>query len=265
VFDLDQYLERIGVDGRPGFAEVHRAHVSTIPFENLDPQRGIPISLDEEALVHKLVVQRRGGYCFEHNLLLALALQSLGAQVDLMLARVRYGRATGAVRPRSHLVLRVHGEGRIWHADVGFGVGTLLEPIPFGPGSVHDQSGWRFRVIQEGAELVLQGADRDGWADLYGLVPQPVPRVDVETSNWYASTHPHSPFVTGLVVSRNRADGTRVSLSDWGELALTEWTPTDSRAESIEREQVPRLLEAEFGLGGFGLDADGRLVPRRAG
>jgi N-hydroxyarylamine O-acetyltransferase len=249
VFDLDQYLERIGVDGRPGFAEVHRAHVSTIPFENLDPQRGIPISLDEEALVHKLVVQRRGGYCFEHNLLLALALQSLGAQVDLMLARVRY----------------VHGEGHIWHADVGFGVGTLLEPIPFGPGSVHDQSGWRFRVIQEGAELVLQGADRDGWADLYALVPQSVPRVDVETSNWYASTHPRSPFVTGLVVSRNRADGTRVSLSDWGELALTEWTPTDSRADSIEREQVPQLLEAEFGLGGFGLDADGRLVPRPAG
>jgi hypothetical protein len=67
------------------------------------------------------------------------------------------------------------------------------------------------------------------------------------------------------VVSRNRADGTRVSLSDWGELALTEWTPTDSRAESIEREQVPQLLEAEFGLGGFGLDADGRLVPRPAG
>ena len=264
MFDLDQYLERIGINGRPGFAEVHRAHVSAIPFENLDPQCGIPISLEEEALFDKLVVQRRGGYCFEHNLLLGLALQSLGAQVDLMLARVRFGRSPGVVSPRSHLVLRVQRQGRIWHADVGFGSATLLEPIPFGPGSVHDQSGWRFRVIQEGAELVLQGADRGGWADLYALVPQPVPRIDVETSNWYTSTHPRSPFVTGLLVTRNRADGTRVSVSDWGELTLTEWTPTDSRAEPIERDQVPRLLQDEFGLGGFELDADGRLVPHPA-
>ena len=136
--------------------------------------------------------------------------------------------------------------------------------IPFGPGSVHDQSGWRFRVIQEGAELVLQGADRGGWADLYALVPQPVPRIDVETSNWYTSTHPRSPFVTGLLVTRNRADGTRVSVSDWGEPTLTDWTPTDSRAEPIERDQLPRLLQDEFGLGGFELDADGRLVPHPA-
>ena len=60
MFDLDAYLERIGLRGRPSLREVHRAHVSAIPFENLDPHRGVPVSLDEEALERKLVAGRRG-------------------------------------------------------------------------------------------------------------------------------------------------------------------------------------------------------------
>ena len=64
----------------------------------------------------------------------------------------------------------------MWLADVGFGNGTLLEPIPFGPGAEHEQSGWRFRVVQDGAEHVLQTADGPDWYDVYGFVPEPVPR-----------------------------------------------------------------------------------------
>jgi N-hydroxyarylamine O-acetyltransferase len=45
MFDLDAYLQRIGLDGRPGLAELHRAHLAAIVFENLDPHRGIPVSL----------------------------------------------------------------------------------------------------------------------------------------------------------------------------------------------------------------------------
>jgi arylamine N-acetyltransferase len=39
VFDLDAYLGRIGLEGRPSSAELQRAHATTIPFENL-PRRG---------------------------------------------------------------------------------------------------------------------------------------------------------------------------------------------------------------------------------
>jgi N-hydroxyarylamine O-acetyltransferase len=262
VFDLDQYLQRIGLEGRPGLAEVHRAHLSAIPFENLDPQRGVPVSLQEEQLVDKLVTRRRGGYCFEQNLLLAMALEALGAKVDLMLARVRYGSAPGAIRPRSHLVLRVHGEGGIWQADAGFGAGSLFEPIPFGPGVVHHQSGWLYRVVQDGPELVLQSRETSGWVDLYGWVPAPVPRVDLETSNWFTSTHPHSPFVTGLRITRHRPDGTRLSLNGIDELTMTESTPSKMTTTPVQRGEVPGLLETRFGLGGFALDEIGRVVPR---
>lgn len=261
VFDLDSYLQRVGLHGRPQLAELHRAHVTSIPFENLDPQRGVPVALDQDRLARKLVGDRRGGYCFEQNLLLKAALEALGAEVDAMLARVRFGAPGGSLRPRSHLILRVRAEGATWHADVGFGAGTPLEPLPFGPGDVHEQSGWRFRVVEEGAELVLQTADGESWKDLYAFVPEPVPFVDIETSNWFTATHPHSPFVTGLLVSTQHPDGTRLSLSDWGELALTEQTPARSSATPITRDAIPGLLEQRFGLPGFTLGEGDRIVP----
>jgi N-hydroxyarylamine O-acetyltransferase len=251
MLDLDAYLARIGLSGQPGLAEVHRAHVTSIPFENLDPRRGIPVSLAPEDLERKLVDQRRGGYCFEQNLLLATALEALGARVELLLARVRAGAPPGSQRPRTHLVLRVRGEEEDWHADVGFGRGTLLEPIPFGPGGPYEQAGWRYRVVEEGPQLVLQTAQDGGWADLYAFVPEPVPFIDVETSNWFTCTHPRSPFVTGLIVSTQRPDGTRVSLSDWEGLAFSEETPAGRSARPVDPGEVGALIAAQFGLEAF--------------
>jgi len=249
MLDLDAYLARIGLRSRPDIGELHRAHVMTIPFENLDPRRGIPVSLEPEDLERKLVSDRRGGYCFEQNLLLKAALEALGAEVELFLARVRVGGARGP-RPRTHLVLGVRAGGARWHADVGFGHGTLLEPIPFGRGVEHDQSGWRYRVVEDGPELVLQSVQHDGqWVDLYGFVPEPVPLIDVVTSNWFTCTFPRSPFVTGLIVSVQRPEGARESVSDWdGRLLLREETPTRATMIDVEPDAVPELVEARFGL-----------------
>jgi N-hydroxyarylamine O-acetyltransferase len=251
VFDLDGYPERIGLSGRPDLAEVHRAHSTSIPFENLDPRRGIPASVALEDLERKLVVERRGGYCFEQNLLLKAALEALGAEVEMYLARVRYRAVPGVVRPRSHLLLRVEAAGESWHADVGFGAGTLFEPLPFGPGDEVEQAGWRYRVVQDEAELVLQGAEEDGWVDLYGFRPDPVPLVDVETINWWVSTYPGSPFVTGLMVTLQHEDGLRVGLSDWGGgLTLTERTASSTTVTPVDPREAPELLANRFALAG---------------
>jgi N-hydroxyarylamine O-acetyltransferase len=251
VVDLEAYLERIGLSGRPSPAELHRAHVTSIPFENLDPRRGIPVSLAPEDVERKLVRERRGGYCFEQNLLLKAGLEALGARVEPMLARVRAGSAPGSPRPRTHLVLRVQVNGTAWHADAGFGHGTLLEPIPFGPGGPYEQSGWQFRVLEQDRELVLQTAQDGAWVDLYGFVPEAVPFVDIETSNWFTCTYPRSPFVTGLIVSAQRPDGSRVSLSDWHGLSLREETPDGGSTRPVEPGEVRELIEERFGLRGF--------------
>ena len=261
VFDLDAYLARIGLEGRPSIGDVHRAHLTSIPFENLDPHCGIPVSLALPDLERKLVAEGRGGYCFEQNLLLKAALEALGAEVDLVLARVRLGGPPGVARPRTHLVLRVTVDGLSWLADVGFGHGSLLEPVPFGAGGEYLQLGRRLRVVDEEPELVLQVAEGDAWLDLYGFVPEPVPFVDLETSNWFTSTYPRSPFVTGLIVCAHAEDGSQTTLSDWDGLALKEETPGGTSVTPVAREDVPELLAHRFGLSGYTMSAEGRLVP----
>ena len=262
VFELDAYLKRIGLEGRPSLNELHRSHVTSIPFEGLGPHVGEPVPLDPAALAEKLIAAERGGYCFEQNLLLKAGLEALGYEAEPMLARVLIGASPGEERPRTHLLLRVRDGEQVWHADVGFGAGPLIEPIPWGPGEEHEQLGWRYRVNERDEEFVLQTREGDGWGDVYRFRPEPVPHVDIETSNWFTATHPQSRFVAGLLVSRQLADGRRLILSDWGgELQLVERSPQGGvEASPVEAGELPALLAERFGLRGFALDGEGRLT-----
>ena len=264
VFDLDAYLERIGLDGRPTVEQVHRAHAIAIPFENLDPRRGVPASLHVSDLQRKLVTERRGGYCFEHNLLLGEALTALGCEIELMLARPRMRNpalnALPAIRPLTHCALRVtDADGVVWHADVGFGLGTPLRPLSWGPGEVHEFDGWRYRVVSDGDEFVLQDEAGGAWRDLYVMDPRPVLRVDYETSNWLASTYPRHPMVRGLIISANSPDGSRVAMSDWsGALLLTEQRPgAEPVVTALTIDEARAALADRFGLDAALLDGYG--------
>lgn len=249
MLNLDGYLRRIQLSAPASLAEIHRAHATSITFENLDSYRGIPVSLDLEDLERKLVEQARGGYCFEQNLLLAAALEQLGATVEPMLARVVWNVPPGAERPLTHLLLRVTMEGRVWHADVGFGNGTLLEPIPFGPGWPYEQSGWSFRIVEDGDELILQTVVAGEWRDVYRFLPRPVKRVDLELSNWFTCSHPESQFVNRLVLARTDADGTRRVLSDFGgRMVLMIRKPEESGDHPVKAEELADIVEQQFGL-----------------
>lgn len=250
--DLDAYLARIGLHGRPDWMAVHRAHASSIPFENLDPATGTPVSLDPDHVENKLVARRRGGYCFEHNLVFKAALEALGfGAVTPMLARVRAGAGGSGPRPCSHLLLRVTGDdGTWWHADVGFGGDTLLDPIPFGPGPAVEQSGWRYQVVEDGPELVLQMWRDDDWIDLYGFVPEPAELIDIDVANWYTSTNPRSPFVAGIFVAKQFPGMRRTLMArrDMPEAHLTERTPDTVSDQSLPTTDIAGILAAQFGL-----------------
>ena len=132
--DIEAYLDRIGYRG-PRTAtldtlrDLHRAHLLSVPFENLDIQAGRPIVLDRERLFDKIVRRRRGGFCYELNGLLATFLEEMGFRVTLLSAGV--ARETGGFSPEfDHLALCIHLESD-WLADVGFGE-SILDPVPFG-------------------------------------------------------------------------------------------------------------------------------------
>ncbi|MHB1571155.1 MAG: arylamine N-acetyltransferase family protein [Solirubrobacteraceae bacterium] len=250
MIDVGAYLDRIGCSGASTLAAVHRAHVTSIPFENLDPWSGRPVSLDLADVARKLVKERQGGYCFEHNLLLAAALEQLGYEVELLLARARTGGWPGPIRPRTHLALRVGGDGQTWLADAGFGFGGCLDPLPYRARDPQDQAGWRFRIVSDEPELVVQAARGDEWGDLYGVTLSPVPLIDIETANWMTSTHPRSPFVRGPVISSTAPDGSRTLLKNdqENEFLLVEQQPDRRVTTPLTRSDLSAVLEDRFGL-----------------
>lgn len=206
--DLQAYLNRIGVDRLPRNAgaalrQLHRAHVTSIPFENLDVVLGRKISVDVADLEAKLVRHRRGGYCYEHNLLFAAALEQLGYQVELLVGRVQPAKPG----PRTHAVLRVEADARSWLADVGFGgPAQLLEPIPMTLTAPVAQDDWAYRIVDAPFDggRVLQAAGSEGWVDQYAFTTEPHHATDYALYNYNASHNPSSPFVRGLVAQANR-------------------------------------------------------------
>lgn len=211
--DLGAYLERIGYAGEllptvPVLRDLHLAHATHIPFENLDVLLGRPVRLDPASLQAKLVAGGRGGYCFEHNHLFAAALAAVGFRVEPLAARVRLGAAR--VRPRTHMTLLVRVEGAAWLADVGFGGEGLLHPVPLVPGREASQFAWTYRVTEAAGLWVLQSKRGAEWHDLYAFTLEPQEPVDFEVANHYTSTHPESVFAHTLVVQLPGPAGRRV-------------------------------------------------------
>jgi N-hydroxyarylamine O-acetyltransferase len=206
--DLPAYLRRVGLDAtsppRPDLAflrRLQRAHQHSIPFENADIVLGRGVELDLDAIQHKLITQHRGGYCHEHNLLFAAVLERLGYEVTRLTGRVRVG-GSAALRPRTHMTLRVRADDLDLLADVGFGGTSPIEPLALHDGAQASQDGWTYRLTRAPPDGWVLRVREDGrWSDLYSFGPEPAHLVDYTVATHYTSTHPRSPFVRRLRVA----------------------------------------------------------------
>lgn len=247
--DLRAYLERVGYAGdlQPSvdvLHALHLVHATHIPFENLDVLQRKPIRLDLASLEAKLVTERRGGYCFEQNLLFAAALRALGFAVTPLAARVRY--RTTLVLPRTHMLLLVEAGGKRWLADVGFGAEGLLWPVPFEAGVAAPHFAWTYRVVAREREWVLQSLRQQTWMDLYSFTEEPPQHLaDFEMANYYTSTHPNSRFLQTLTVQLP-APEQRLILRN-RELIYDRGATVETRVLADEAEVV-RTLRELFGL-----------------
>ncbi|MFJ2867014.1 arylamine N-acetyltransferase [Kitasatospora sp. NPDC087314] len=259
-FRLDAYLARIGHPGPVGadletLCSVHRAHVMSIPFENLDPVRGIVPSLALDDLQKKLVEDRRGGYCYEQNLLLAAALRATGLTLRYLTGRVVLGTGDPATRPRTHMALLVDVPGRPapYLADVGFGaIGALTRPIPLTPDAEHWADNRGHRLLRTGDDRAgrletwtLQAHGPDGWASQYAFTTEPAEHSDITVANWYIATSPNSPFRSRIQVQRTSPDAHR-SLSG-EELTVTRADGT-TVTRTLADDEIQQILVAEMGL-----------------
>lgn len=219
--DLDGYLGRIGYEGerRPALAALralHRAHVLSLPFENIDPVLGRPVPLGLPALQDKMVRGGRGGYCYEHVTLFAAALERFGYELTGISGRVRMG--MGQLLPASHamLLVRTADSELPWLCDVGFG-SSPLTPLELTDGAEATAGDWRYRLeraeVSPGADgWILYEWDAAGerWFDRHGFVLNPQYPVDYVVGSHFVASHERSPFVRRPYVQRVFDDGLHV-------------------------------------------------------
>lgn len=204
---LDRYFARTGYRG-PREATLgtlrglHRAHLLTIPYENLDIHLGRPLTLDPDSTFTKLVDERRGGWCFEMNGVFGRVLETLGFDVRYLSAAV--GRATRGWRAQgNHLVLLVRLD-RPWLADVGFGDG-FLTPLPLEPGT-YSQGFLQYRVERDGPRWSVHSHEFGGAEGFdFTLTPRTLDQFGAQ--NHELQTSPESGFVKATVCERFVSNG----------------------------------------------------------
>jgi N-hydroxyarylamine O-acetyltransferase len=246
MVDVQLYLGRIGYSGplRPSVAtlvELHRAHLLTVPFENLDIGWKREIRLDQQAFVEKIVEQRRGGFCYELNGAFAALLEALGFHVTLLSARVPC--ADGSEGPEfDHLTLRVDLE-RPWLVDVGFG-DCFIHPLRLQSGLEQEQFGRRFRIVEQDQDLRLDRKE-SGWKTEYVFNLKPRRLEEFAGMCRYHQTSAQSPFTQKRVCSMLTSDG-RVTVSDMKLIC----THNGARVEQIlaSEEEWYEVLEDKFGV-----------------
>ncbi len=195
VPDLDTLLAHIGLPGPVGLAELHRAYVANVPFDDLTIQLGEQAPLDIDAIAARIVGGRRGGYCFEVNGLLAWMLEQLDHEVHRYRAIVG---PRGVDAPVNHLALVVDGA---WLAEAGYGEGPL-EPLPLRAGRL---GGWLLE--REGDDGWWVGDERD-WVsgDGFTILPGVVGMDAFDEPHARLSQSPDSSFVQTLVVQQPHDD-----------------------------------------------------------
>lgn len=215
--ELEFYFNRIDYDGpREASLDVlntlHFLHPQTFPFENLNPYLKIPVKLDLESLQQKMIEEKRGGYCFEQNLLFKAVLEELGFEVKGLAARILWNQPEGTTTSRGHMLLLINLAGQKYIADVGFGGLTLTAPLKLEPNREHYTPHESFRLLEKVKdEYILQAKVKKEWKSIYSFDLQEQCLPDYEVTNWYLSNHPDSHFVTGLIAARPD-EGMRYSL-----------------------------------------------------
>ncbi len=203
--DVDAYLSRIGLKAdistsRGDLERLQRAHLTAVPFENLDVfhRRGVQTGVDWS--VPKIVDAVRGGWCYELNGAFAALLEALGFNVKRLGATVLLGEESLTA---DHLTIEVTID-RPYLVDVGFG-DSFISPLPLDSDGPHDGGVGEFGFVFEGTHTTLVAYQGDGTTvPQYRFGGDPHVSSDFDPSSQRLQTEPglhwtEGPFATRLL------------------------------------------------------------------
>lgn len=176
--NLDAYLRRINYSGSIAptletLQDLQRLHLIAIPFENLNPLMELPVRLQLSDIEQKLLIERRGGYCFEHNLLFKAVLESMDFTVTPLAAAVVTGQAREGEAPLNHMLLTVDVGGVPYLTDVGFGGSTPTAPLRLKADLEQQTPHGRYRLVGGYPKWRLETEIAGTWTPLYDFTLSP--------------------------------------------------------------------------------------------
>lgn len=246
---VEKYFKRIGLEMPETIVpngellkKLHFAHCTTVPYENLDIIRGIPLRLDDEGLYQKVVEEGKGGYCFELNGLFAWLLRELGYKVTEYASR--YLRGESSIPMRRHRVLKVEATDGVYCADVGIGEVCPRYPLKLVEGLEQTQFDECYRFDKD-AELgwVLMDFYKGQWRQFYSFTEEPQLPQDYIALSFYCEKHPDSPFIHAEMFSL-KTDTGRITLDG---NVYKEFNNGEVTVKELSDEEMPAAY-AKFGL-----------------
>ena len=247
--DLDPFLQRIHFAGDrtpslSSLAALQLAFLLSVPFENYDIHWGRPLSLDLDDLEEKIVRHRRGGVCYESNVLFRAALEQLGYSVRYLDARMRKSEGEGFGPPCDHMVLLVSLD-RDYLVDVGNGQ-SCREPLPLDRDKVHNSEGITYRLSwQDGLRALMTRREDGDWVPRYLFSDASRELPEFYPMLQHVQTSQDSPFTRHRLATRALVNG-RVTLRN--RVLLVQELGKNKRWELEDEAAELKVLKDWFGI-----------------
>jgi N-hydroxyarylamine O-acetyltransferase len=216
--NLDAYLSRIQLEKTPivdreTLIALHRQHILNIPFEDLDIFEKVPLSLGLDALFEKIILKKRGGFCYELNTLFYHLLNTLGFSARLVSCQISQGDGKFGP-PYDHMAILVDLE-ETWLVDVGYG-DLFVEPLSLQAQGIQQDWFKYFMIEQEGDHFLLSES-RNGkrFTPRYRINPSPERITAFEPQLRWKESHPDSYFVKNRVCSLPNPQGRTTLFNDY--------------------------------------------------
>ena len=246
------YFNRIGLDSDIGnltldyelLKQIQYAHVTHIPYENLDILDNIPLNLDNEALFEKIIVNQRGGYCFEINSLYNWLLREIGFNTTSYMAR--YLRGENDIPMRRHRVIIVELEDKRIMCDAGIGDRAPRYPLILEERLIQAQFGETYKFVKdEFYGWLILDYHKGEWGSFFAFTEEVQVDKDYVMPSFFCEKHPDSPFNTKNIIAIKTADG-RKTISD---MAFRIFSGDNvSETEITDGAMLLRILIEHFGI-----------------
>lgn len=203
---MKQYLQRIDYHGplEPEariLSALQWAHLTHIPYENLNILAGIPLSLKPQDLFKKIMIDRQGGYCFELQGLFKELLEALGFFVTQYAARFLDEGA--AIQMRRHHVLVVTIGSQRYLVDVGVRNEAPRKALHLTCGEAQSDGICQYRFDKDSffGWVLLQKEQGKDWKPMYGFTEEVQIDDDYVMPSFYCEKHPDSGFNKYMKIS----------------------------------------------------------------